>query len=236
MRKNTTLWKKWNHKLGLGIHKLQWIIARRGAEVLKVGPLGMSEIWNAEDGAQPGGFMVYSTCSFNPVENEAVVAQLLRHFGDDLELVDTKDKLPGLERLPGLRTWKIQDDDGTWYTSFDQVPQARKRKILQSMFPPSSEESDKFHLERSMRIAPYSQDSGGFFIALLKKSERARAKGSRVVEVEADAEADEAAKEAKAVLIEAGDEAETEQKHTVIPESESGAYIPIKEQLWNDIK
>lgn len=75
-----------------------------------------------------GAFMVYSTCSFNPLENEAVVAELLRrtrgvyiyvcawsrgrlahesvHEGA-MELVDVSDRLPGLVRRPGMTTWKV---------------------------------------------------------------------------------------------------------------------------------
>ena len=45
---------------------------------------------------QVGGLMVYSTCSMNPIENEAVVCQLLREGGDSVELVDTTSMLPGL--------------------------------------------------------------------------------------------------------------------------------------------
>jgi len=41
--------------------RLQLSIAQRSAQLLKI-----------------GGRMVYSTCAFNPVEDEAVVAQLLR--------------------------------------------------------------------------------------------------------------------------------------------------------------
>ena len=59
--------------------RIQFRIATRAAELLK-----------------PGGLMVYSTCSMNPAENEAVVASLLLKFKDKLEIVDARDKLPGL--------------------------------------------------------------------------------------------------------------------------------------------
>jgi hypothetical protein len=45
-----------------------------------------------------GGIMVYSTCSLNPIENESVVAQLLRSGEGAFELVDVTDRLPGLLR------------------------------------------------------------------------------------------------------------------------------------------
>lgn len=51
--------------------------------------------------------MVYSTCSFNPVEDEAVVAELIRRSKGALRLVDMSTELPGLKRSPGLQTWKV---------------------------------------------------------------------------------------------------------------------------------
>ena len=96
LRKNMNIWPKWNPNNALGyvfnlppsmlscfkhgfltfrllygcgrgrgcsLHPLQFRIAERGLHLLAV-----------------GGLMVYSTCSFNPVENEAVVAQLLRQY------------------------------------------------------------------------------------------------------------------------------------------------------------
>lgn len=39
-------------------------------------------------GLQVGGKMVYSTCSLNPIEDEAVVAEVLRRCGGNLELED----------------------------------------------------------------------------------------------------------------------------------------------------
>lgn len=66
--------------------------------------------------------IVYSTCSLNPIENEAVVAAalssspgekfpfLLRFSSlqslKDFELVDVSDDLPSLVRKPGLSTWR----------------------------------------------------------------------------------------------------------------------------------
>lgn len=44
-------------------------------------------------------------------------------------------------------------------------------KLKPSMFPPSLEEAEKMQLHHSMRMYPHDQNSGGFFVALLKKHE-----------------------------------------------------------------
>ena len=46
--------------------------------------------------------MVYSTCSLNPVENEAVLHRLLVETGDSVRLVDCRDLVPGLVCDPGI--------------------------------------------------------------------------------------------------------------------------------------
>ena len=123
--------------------------------------------------------MVYSTCSFNPVENEAVVAEFLRRCDGSIELVDAKDMLPHLKRRPGLHSWRVAESsksgDGlkelVWYDSFDSVPDntSGKNQIRRSMFPPPKEEAERLHLERCWRMLPHDQDTGGFFVALLRK-------------------------------------------------------------------
>ena len=51
---------------------------------------------------------MYSTCSFNPVENEAVVAAVLEATGGAMRLVDVSGNLPALKRRPGLNAWKVR--------------------------------------------------------------------------------------------------------------------------------
>lgn len=53
--------------------------------------------------------MVYSTCTFNPIEDEAVVAELLETCKGAMELVDVSSELPELRRLPGMTSWKVRD-------------------------------------------------------------------------------------------------------------------------------
>ena len=65
---------------------------------------------------QVGGILVYSTCSFNPIEDEAVVADVLRRTNGSIELVDVSDKLTGLKKHPGLKTWQVRDMD-RWVSS-----------------------------------------------------------------------------------------------------------------------
>ncbi|RDX80861.1 tRNA (cytosine(34)-C(5))-methyltransferase, partial [Mucuna pruriens] len=91
LRKAPDLWRKWNTGTGNGLHNLQVLIAMQGVSLLKV-----------------GGRMIYSTCSINPIENEAVVAEVLRRCGGSIELVDVSCELPQLIRRPGLKRWKIK--------------------------------------------------------------------------------------------------------------------------------
>jgi hypothetical protein len=51
-----------------------------------------------------------------------------------------------------------------------RVPEKLLR-LTQSMFPPPEHiAKDRYHLERSIRVMPHQQDTGGFFIALLRKT------------------------------------------------------------------
>jgi NOL1/NOP2/sun family putative RNA methylase len=53
-----------------------------------------------------GGVMVYSTCTYNPDENEAVVQHLLELRNADLLPIQT-----GFNQEPGLLSWKTEDYD-----------------------------------------------------------------------------------------------------------------------------
>ena len=78
IRKLPQKWKFWNPKDSHALHPLQFRIMERGLKLLKV-----------------GGKMSYSTCSLNPIENEAVVAWALKNYGDKIRILDCK--LPGFK-------------------------------------------------------------------------------------------------------------------------------------------
>ena len=256
-RKNISVWKQWSQMGALTLHSLQLDIAWKGAEQL----------------LRVGGHMVYSTCSLNPIENEAVVAELLRKAGGQLELVAVT--LEDFLVRPGWNSWKVvcgeksrremrkeyrkhnpkmqqrrkeyeesqaklndesggdattkgdaesKDDDESnvveeadtienkeetketdpatelsddiaqtskkfepasmdddslmqlaleagfeFYESVDEVPEKMKARVKSSCFPPTTEEVGSFHLERCIRCMPHDNNTGGFFVALLRK-------------------------------------------------------------------
>lgn len=153
MRKNIDVWKKWTTSNSLQLHGLQLRIAVRGVEQLAV-----------------GGRMVYSTCSLNPVEDEAIIAALLEKSEGALELADASSDLPGLKYMPGITSWKVMTKDSQWYSDWSEVPTSRHTQIRPTMFPPTdSEKLVNMKLERCMRILPHHQNTGGFFVAVLVK-------------------------------------------------------------------
>jgi NOL1/NOP2/sun family putative RNA methylase len=56
--------------------------------------------------AKVGGRIVYSTCTFAPEENEAIVSQLLEKHGDAVKILPIQ--LPNWQASPGITQW--QDD------------------------------------------------------------------------------------------------------------------------------
>ena len=146
LRKNPMIWGKWKSSDGNGLHKLQKQILRRSFEQLKV-----------------GGRLVYSTCSFNPIENEAVVASILEEAEGAIRLIDVSNELPGLIRHPGVTSWKVSTRIGEIHTEFNET----NEKFLKSMFPPACVAT--LGMEKCMRIYPFDQNTGGFFVAVLEK-------------------------------------------------------------------
>lgn len=82
-------------------------------------------------------------------------------------------KLPGLRYRPGLSSWMADVDIFTVGESTEKEraqSKARLPAITRDMLPPTTEEAARMHLERAMRIFPHDQNTGGFFIALLRKT------------------------------------------------------------------
>merc|ERR1712151_832452 len=71
-----------------------------------------------------GGRLVYSTCSLNPIENEACVAELMRTFKDKLEIVDMKNYFTNsdVKVREGLTSWKVYVDDKENRGSLIEIP------------------------------------------------------------------------------------------------------------------
>ncbi|VEU21708.1 DEKNAAC102653 [Brettanomyces naardenensis] len=146
-RKNFPIWNDWRVGNGIGLHRLQLNILLRGIQLLR-----------------PGGRLVYSTCSLNPIEDEAVVAAALRKFSDKIRTVDCKGEFPTLIRRKGLESWKV-------FNKNFELQEEGSEDVAETMFPPKAEELADLHLENCMRIYPQDQNTGGFFITVIEKLE-----------------------------------------------------------------
>lgn len=170
LRKNVNLWKDWIPGNALGLHQTQVRILVRALQLLK-----------------PGGRVVYSTCSMNPVENESVVAAAIERCGfENVEILDCSNELPGLERVPGMTKWKVMDKAGRIWNDWKEVEEWVEKeskdglipgKLVPTMFPrKQDDDTPAIPLEKCIRVYAHQQDTGGFFITALHKKKEFKAK------------------------------------------------------------
>ncbi|MGB0476375.1 MAG: hypothetical protein ACPICB_03245 [Candidatus Poseidoniaceae archaeon] len=153
-RKNKDVWWSWSPKGGRTMFQLQVDIASRGAQLLR-----------------PGGLMVYSTCSIDPVENEAVIAELVRKC-PWMEVVDIDESnVEGLVWHQGLTAWTPLDEDGKVPQKPEDVPLYNERYM-----PPTEHELLEA-LPKTRRLYPQDNNTGGFYVALLRHREDATPEG-----------------------------------------------------------
>ncbi len=84
---------------------------------------------------EPGGLIIYSTCTFAPEENERVISRVLSRLNIEIKIESAV--LPGFEFSPGLKSWEEED-------------------FIEG-------------IDACMRIWPHQNDTGGFFVARLRK-------------------------------------------------------------------
>ena len=152
-RKNPDVWWDWSPKQGRRMFSMQVEIAQRGASLLV-----------------PGGTLIYSTCSLDPVENEAVVAELLRRC-PYLDLVPVQ--VEGLTLHPGLTSWPMLDEEGvsvplhdvTSLPSFDARHLSPHDRLAVGEGLPEEEQRLQDLLPLCGRLWHSDHNTGGFFVA-----------------------------------------------------------------------
>ncbi len=124
-RKSPAIMKNWE-QYGVGYYnKLQKEIILFAAKMLK-----------------PGGYMLYSTCTFSPEENEGTIAYLLEEY-------------PEFEVVNAIPDEAVQKELGISYEGFD--------------FGKPEWVGGKEELKHCIRLWPHKIDGEGHFVALLHK-------------------------------------------------------------------
>jgi len=139
-RKNPDVWGKWRPSSGRSLNSLQYEILRRAIAVTK-----------------SGGRIVYSTCSLDPVENEAVVARALTD--GEVRIIPARELLPGVPSESGMSDWPCLDDAGEL---------AEWDSLDENIIPPG-DDGIATQLKSCLRVWNDSIGGGGFFLAVLEK-------------------------------------------------------------------
>ena len=170
LRKNKMVRKKWKIDFGLENHFTQ----------IKI-------LDNAIRQCKNDGYIVYSTCAINPLENEAVVCYILEKYKDEIELINCSKKLRDMKIKfrEGLIKWKVcidvdKDNNYIWKEKFSEVKNNRNSLIKESMFHdiytyknnhPTAlfKFTDPLNLRNCIRVYSHENNSDCFFIAVIHK-------------------------------------------------------------------
>ena len=162
--------KKWRIEFGLENHFLQTKI-----------------LDNAINQCKNDGFIIYSTCAINPIENEAVVCHILEKYKDKIELVNCSKKLRDMKIKfrEGLIKWKVcvgidKDKNYIWEEKYKDLKSNKSGLIKESMFHeiytyknnhPTAlfKFTDPLNLRNCIRIYSHENNSDCFFIAVIHK-------------------------------------------------------------------
>ena len=174
IRKDKTILPGWMPTIANTLHSTQLGILKRALELVRV-----------------GGIVAYSTCSLNPVENEAVVGAALdwaNQVRPSISLVTWPDSmLPLLKRRPGISTWRVaeydihslnhqqavdndKDEEANliWLESFEKASMSQDYNHLPPTLWPK-QKYKTYSLNNCIRLWPQDQNTGGFFLAVLCK-------------------------------------------------------------------
>nr|CCC89782.1 unnamed protein product [Trypanosoma congolense IL3000] len=157
LRKSMDMWPRWNTVHGADLHITQVRVLTRGMMLCK-----------------KGGIVVYSTCSLNPVEDEAVVSECLSQAQGSFRLIDPEPLLKDFITVPGQMKWFLLSKDLTQrFATFEEAQAYNNAqegggfRYRESMFP-STERLREQNIHFARRVLPHHQDTGGFFFAVME--------------------------------------------------------------------
>ncbi|CAD2214354.1 tRNA (cytosine34-C5)-methyltransferase [Angomonas deanei] len=135
LRKAPHIFNIWSPKEGNNLQKIQIKILLRACHLLK---------FDANDKSQPNR-IVYSTCSLNPIENEAVIYAVMKRTRGAMRLVNIAEEvfqsktpnhtflqhmLQNLNWAKGKKTWSVTNNKG------DTILHGTRKNMHQYLFPP----------------------------------------------------------------------------------------------------
>ncbi|CAG9572346.1 NOL1/NOP2/sun_family_-_putative [Leishmania major strain Friedlin] len=178
MGRDALSWRLWHPGRGIEFFPLQCALLQRAVRLCKT-----------------GGRIVYATCTLNPLENEAVVAAVLRACGGAVELIppprplprrtelqteeDGGGSVPPLRLTAGLRSWDVPSGAGGFLCSATEAYAQGESaaRLPPDMFAPASAGADGDRTDISgalqrccRRVMPHlNGNADGFFVAVLEK-------------------------------------------------------------------